>query len=396
MITDVPSQSTEPGRVYASIGIIAWNEEETIGPALASVFQQSFFSELARRGLRCELICIPNGCTDRTAEIAEEVFSQQKRVHPEADTFDCRVVATSERGKINAWNSFVHSLSAPDAQFLFLMDSDILIHNRETLWSMLATLENHPEASVSVDCPCKDIESKHRRSLLERASLAASHLTQAGQAQLCAQLYCIRSQIARNIYLPKDLTACDDGFIKTLVCTDFLTRPVCPERIRMADDAAHTFEAYTSPAAILRNQKRQVIGQTIVHILVDDYLKGLPEGQRVRLAKTLKEQEQADPNWLRRLIAEHVRRTKHFWRLYPGLLSCRFQRLARLAPFKKVTCFPVAAAGFCVNFLASFLAYQFLKSGCTTYWPQAERSGFAALAAEGGQPQLSQAVPSRR
>lgn len=395
MITNTACDSISPGRVYASIGIIAWNEEEAIGPALGSVFQQSLFSELARRGLRCEVICIPNGCTDRTAEVAQELFAQQARVHPEADAFECRVVPTSERGKINSWNRFVHSLSDPQAQFLFLMDADILIHNRETLGSMLITLEEHPEANVSVDRPCKDIESRKRKSFFERASLAASHLTQAGEAQLCAQLYCIRSEIARNIYLPKDLTACDDGFIKTLVCTDFLTRSLCPERIRVADDAAHTFEAYTSPTAILRNQKRQIIGQTIVHLLVDRYLKALPEWQRVRLAETLKEKEQADPDWLRRLIAEHLQGTKHFWQLYPGLLTRRFQRLSRLAPFKKALCFPVAAAGFLINLVAGFLAYQFLKSGSTTYWPRAKRSGFTALGAESG-PQLSPAIHSRR
>ena len=49
-------------------------------------------------------------------------------------------------------------------------------------------------------------------------------MTGSASAQLCGQLYCIRAEVARNIYLPKDLCACDDGFIKALVCTDFLTQ----------------------------------------------------------------------------------------------------------------------------------------------------------------------------
>ena len=110
-------------------------------------------------------------------------------------------------------------------------------------------------------------------------SLGASQMTGSARAQLCGQLYCIRAEVARNIYLPKDLCACDDGFIKALVCTDFLMHQVWPWRIVAAADAAHTFEAYVSPAGILKNQKRQMIGQTIVHVLVDDYLKKLPTSQ---------------------------------------------------------------------------------------------------------------------
>ena len=61
-----------------------------------------------------------------------------------------------------------------------------------------------------------------------------SEMTRAAHGQLCAQLYCIRAEVARNIYLPKDLAACEDGFIKALVCTDFLTHEVKPERVRLA------------------------------------------------------------------------------------------------------------------------------------------------------------------
>ena len=48
--------------------------------------------------------------------------------------------------------------------------------------------------------------------------------------------------------------------------------------------ASHIFEAYTSPADILQNQKRQMIGQTVVHILVDKYLKSLPAADRTPYA----------------------------------------------------------------------------------------------------------------
>jgi glycosyltransferase involved in cell wall biosynthesis len=356
-----------------SIGIIAWNEEQGIGAMLESVFQQSIFAELGKRGRRCEIICVTNGCTDRTPEVVAEIFARRSLEHPDAGNFSCRVMNVSERGKINAWNRFVHTFSARDAKYLFLMDADILIHPRETLWNMVATLEKNTEASISVDLPRKDISFKQRKTLWERMSMGASQMTGSASAQLCGQLYCIRSEVARNIYLPRDLCACDDGFIKALVCTDFLMHRVWPWRIVAAAGAAHTFEAYVSPAVILKNQKRQMIGQTIVHVLVDDYLKKLPVGQRMKLAEALSRKEQADPNWLKQLIAEHLRRTRFCWQLYPGLLSHRFKRLRALNWFKRIACFPAALAGFFMALASSFLAYASLKKGATDYWPRAER-----------------------
>ena len=366
-------ERSTPAPLLVSIGIIAWNEEKGVGSMLESVFQQSLFAELGRRGRHCEIICVTNGCTDRTPEVVAEMFARQNQQHPEAANFSCRVMNVSERGKINAWNRFVHSFSARDAKYLFLMDADILIHPRETLWNMVNTLEQKLEASISVDLPCKDISFKKRKTVWERMSLGASQMTGSASAQLCGQLYCIRAEVARNIYLPKDLCACDDGFIKSLVCTDSLTHQVWPGRIVVAPDASHTFEAYVSPAGLLKNQKRQMIGQTIVHVLIDNYLKTLPLIQRMKMAGTLAEKEKADPSWLKRLIAEHIRRTRFWWQLYPGLLGHRFKRLASLNWFQRIVCFPAAMAGFFLALAASFMAYRSLIKGATDYWPRAER-----------------------
>src|SRR5439155_6031526 len=136
---------------------------------------------------------------------------------------------------------------------------------------------------------------------------------------------------------------------------------VVPARIQVADEAEHTFEAYTSPAAIFKNQKRQMIGQTIVHILLDKYLRELPPTERESPGEKLRQNEKADPMWLKRRIAEHLERTRFFWRLYPGLLSHRFKRLARLSPAKRVFCFPAAAVGFLGALVSSFAAHRFLK-----------------------------------
>jgi glycosyltransferase involved in cell wall biosynthesis len=357
-----------------SIGIFAWNEERAIKATIESLLQQSFFTRLRRRGWRCEVVCVANGCTDRTAALAAEIFA--KRLDSAADCIEGRAENLVERGKVNAWNEFVHRLSAREAKFLFMMDADILIHRPDTLWLMLRALENDPEANIAVDRPCKDTEFKPRKTWRDAMSLAASRMTSAATGQLCGQLYCIRAEVARNIYLPKDLAACEDGFIKSVVCTDFLTRPAAAERIRIAAGAEHTFEAYTSLGAILKNQKRQIIGQTIVHVLVDQELPRLTIGERKQFAGTLRAREAADPGWLKRRLVEHLRQVHFFWRLYPGLLGQRFRRLSRLGWSKRVRYFPAAAAGWAAALISSFMAYRALKAGCTDYWPRAERTGF--------------------
>jgi len=382
-----PIASTgKPGRIYLSIGIVAWNEERNIARMLDSLFRQSLFERLSGRGLKAQIFCAANGCTDRTVGIATDAFEKQSREHPFKQAFECRALDITKRGKVNAWNTFVHKESSPDAQYLMMMDADILIDNVNTLASMLFTLEENPMTSVTTDEPRKHFALKPRKSLRETLSLLISDLTRAGQAQLCGQLYCIRSSVARRIFLPRDIGALEDGFIKAVVCTDFLTAAITPDRIVQAPDASHIFEAYTSARAVLNNQKRQMIGQTVLHILVDDYLRTLSVPQRLNLAGTLEELERDDPDWLKRLIAAHLARTRFFWRLIPGAASLRFRRLARLHGLQRVGYFPAALAGFVFSVAGMYLARRALKEGYTQYWPHAKSGGAippAELAAHG-------------
>jgi glycosyltransferase involved in cell wall biosynthesis len=362
---------------HISIGILAWNEEEAIEATLKSLFMQSLFAEAMHRDLTCEVLCVANGCTDNTAEVAAKVFAAQRSNHPSKEAFSCRVVTIKERGKTNAWNEYVHTHSARTARSLFLMDGDIIIQHPDTLRNMYAALCAHPEASVSVDQPIKDVALKPDKTLRDRLSLATSRMTQTGSAQLTGQLYCIRAEVAQRIYLPRDLLV-EDGFIKSLVCTDFLTRPHCPSRIVRAENASHVFQAYTSVRDVLKNQKRQMMAQTITHLLVDNYLNELPAGTKADLAQLVREKDSTDPLWLKRLIREHVRGTKHFWRLFPGILGFRFQRLAKLKRPERLRHMPAALAGFCATLISSRAAHRALRAGYIDYWPKRqdrERSG---------------------
>lgn len=372
MTLDEPNHCDLP---YVSIAIFAWNEERAIQSTLQSLLEQDLYGELRRRRLCCEVICVANGCTDQTCAVAGDFLHGQMIRHPDKEALRCSVANLAARGKVNAWNQFVHRLSAPGARFLFMMDADILIHCRQTLWNMLTTIENDPEVTVAVDVPRKDIAFKRSHSFRDHLSLAASQMTLRAEGQLCGQLYCIRAEAARRIYLPKDLAACEDGFIKVLVCTDFLEHASWAKRIRVAPGAEHTFEAYTSPSAILKNQKRQIMGQTMVHLLVDRYLPALAPAERQDLAVFLRAKDASEPGWLKCLLAEHLRLIRGFWLLHPGLLGNRFRHLRKLGPLHRIRCFPAACAGAVMALAASFMAYCSLRKGCTDYWPKAKRVG---------------------
>jgi glycosyltransferase involved in cell wall biosynthesis len=367
-----------PAPVRLSIAVRAWNEEKVIRKTLMSVLQQSLFEELSRRGERCEVICIPNGCTDRTAQIAASVFAEQGKTHPFAGALSCRVEEIAEAGRNNTWNAFVHDLSSREAEFLYIMDSDILFNRRGTLFKMYAALLNNPEACIASDRPMKDISFKKNKSLLDRISLATTDMTRTIQGQITGQLYCIRAAVARRLWLPKDLGAPDDGFIKAIVCSDFFQHESNPGRIVTAEGASHVYESYASVKEILNNQKRQMIGQTTVHVLVEG-LKQLPPEQRTNLSPTLKRMDEEDPDWVKRLIHDHVRRKRYFWRLFPDALSFRFKRWWKMGGIKRLTHFPAAVAGFAVTLIACARAQRHFKRGLMHYWPKASRDRIQRL-----------------
>src|SRR5476649_1519572 len=94
--------------IALSIGIMAWNEEVSIGPMLASLFRQSIFAQLASREKACEIVCLCNGCTDRTVEVVDSIFTEMLREHPDRGSFRAWVADIPMPGRNNAWNRFVH------------------------------------------------------------------------------------------------------------------------------------------------------------------------------------------------------------------------------------------------------------------------------------------------
>lgn len=362
-------KATKPANhPHVSIGVIFRNEEDALGDALKSLFEQLIFAELRSRNLQCEVICVASGCTDNSPLIAKWFCDEQNANHPCKDLLTCRTVAIPEPEKTHAWNLFTHCLSTKSSQFCFLMDGNIVIDQRTTLWNMYAALTSHSEAVVAVDQTRKAIS----RGLLRSLRSAFNPLAKPAGVRFNGQLYCIRADAARNIYLPEALPGWEDEFIETIVCTEFLTRAASHDSILLARNASHLSEPSHSMGELLGNQWRQAIGQAVVHIIVDDHLRRLPFVDRVRLAETLQREERRDPSWLSRLLTAHLSKTKHFWELFPGLLGeCRL-RLAKLNWCQKVVQLPSALARLLVRLASCWMAYHSLKHDCA-HWLAANR-----------------------
>ena len=362
--------------ITLSIGIMAWNEEASIGPMLASLFGQTIFAHLEARGERVEVVCLANGCTDGTVAVAGKIFTTMEREHPARLGLSARVEDITQPGRNNAWNRFVHEFTARGTRFICLMDADIAFDRPDTLQLVLTELESNPRLGGASDTPVKAVADRNRPTLRERLSLATSEMTGTIEGRLNGMLYCLRTNIARNLYLPLDVLVNDDGFFKEAICTNFFRAPSDPSKVVSVRAATHLYEPYLALRDVVNNQKRQMIGQATVHVMVE-YLLTLPERDRAQLAATLRRLDASDPDWLKKKINAHVARTGFFWRLFPGILGFRWRRLGRMRGWKRVTHFPAAAAGFGVTLVACWQAARFLRRGATNYWPKTGRQTVA-------------------
>ena len=112
------------------------------------------------------------------------------------------------------------------------------------------------------------------------------------------------------------------------------------------------------------------------------HLKTLPLKQRTDLAHTLRHKEEASPDWIERLVAEHLQRVRYFWRLFPDAASFRFKRWWRMRGLKRLTHLPATLVGFAMTMIACAQASRHFKHGKMHFWPKAARENICNLAAD--------------
>jgi glycosyltransferase involved in cell wall biosynthesis len=343
-----------------SLGILAWNEEDSIRATIHSVFAQSLIRDLGKTGHQVEVICVPNGCTDNTAQAANGAMlaAADRLSHPE--NLRWRVNALQRPGKTNAWNVFIHELADPQADVIFMIDADIQIYMPDTLSNMLNKLMQNPEAFICTDLPVKHIVFKQRYSLLDQISLHTARINQSASGQLCGQLYCARAAWLRRLWIPEQIIV-EDGFIKKMAVSNFLTEPEdATRRLVIGETASHVFEAYTRLPDVLATHRRQIAGY-IIHRWIWEYLQAhLNEAPDA--AALIESLNRTEPDWSRRLIADKVKE-RDYTRIYRILISTRFIRFRNFSASKKAAYTPLLAVQILLDSLQFLAALNMLCHG---------------------------------
>jgi Glycosyl transferase family 2 len=337
-----------------SIGMLAYNEASGIRNTLESFLQQSIFRS-PTRSFEIEIIAVPNGCQDQTAAIMRETLGQM--INPtDYPNVSWQVHELARPGKSNAWNHYVHQFSDPQAEYLFLVDADILFPDQHTLLPLLDLLERQPTVGVAVDQPVKDVVLKPHKNLIEHLSTVVSQLSgSSGAAWLCGQLYCARAKLLRQIYIPAELPA-QDAFLYEMLTTNCLTAPQQRDRIARAPDTLHVFEAYTHPQKLLKHERLMLIAK-ITNALVFEQLHGvLDQGlQRQSAAALCREWDQQNPQWVKHLIRTQ-RRNQSGWFVPSAFWRRRFINLSHKSWFKRLYLFPLALGAMLVDLFVLYTA----------------------------------------
>lgn len=96
-----------------SVAIFAHNEAATLADAVRS-------AQIAGEGASTEIVILANGCRDNTVQIARDLALVYRNIH---------VIEIALADKANAWNHYVHEISAQlpfcDALMHVFMDGDV-------------------------------------------------------------------------------------------------------------------------------------------------------------------------------------------------------------------------------------------------------------------------------
>ncbi|HYF13592.1 MAG TPA: glycosyltransferase [Phycisphaerales bacterium] len=340
-----------------SIGMLAYNEAQRIDSTIRCVFAQTLLRE-PPEGAGVELVIVPNGCKDATAEIARASVARELAALGPGTRVTARVEELPKPGKSNAWNEYVHRLSDQSADLVFLLDSDITFNHERCLRMVLDKLLAHPEAHCAVGRPLKDAAFKEKKSLLDRLSLLASRSSADGPATIAGSMYVVRGPFIRRVWMPAGLLT-EDGFIRAMIITDLFTRKDNPSRIVREERASQIFEAVRSPVGVFKHSKRLLVGARI-NACVYDKLWNLPAGEDA--GSYCKRMQDADPDWLKNVVRERTG-GRGWWVMQPGLLFKRLNALKYKPAVRAVLHAPVALAIFPFDLAVLIAANNAVRRG---------------------------------
>ena len=347
-----------------SVGVVAWNEEDSIALALESILKQTIFREAEKLKLESELIVIANGCTDRTVQVTDEFFRKARGEFPEGGPVRLRLEIVPEAGFANAWNLLAHTYSRPDADFIYFVNADIVIDQPDAFDQMLRRLQRDYVMRVISPAGRKHIEASKCKTLCDRLNLAVTRFTEKNQtAQVRGHCFCSRASAMRSVWLPKRFPGAVDGCFKRLIVNDMAAGPDHPARVGLAANASYTFEAYRSFRDIYFRRVRLFVGQTFIETLVRHLKTMRAEQPELDMTAYLRVRDESDPAWLHRLVQLSIYVNGLFSTMPSPWFRFRFWRNPETSLFKKLCMLPVAVSAFLFDVPVFLSAAWRLKTG---------------------------------
>ncbi len=340
-----------------SIGILAYNEEDSIATTLRSLTRQTLLKH-AESGDQVEVCVVANGCTDGTIERAQEFCAETKMPGVQFRVFEIPVA-----GKHYAWNQFVHELASPDTTVFVLMDADIVFRTTDTIEQLCSSLNRSPHAVAAAGLAYKDIELLGTRNPLLWLSARLTRLKRhEPRAIVRGQLTAYKAQAARQLWLPPTLIH-EEGYIKDLLVSDFLTAEPDPYRILCVPKAGYVFQAYRKWKDIVATQARARISELQRFVLMCELRRERSTGDVDRpICEVLREWLDENPNWLDQLMARHVA-GRGFWVMFPGAVWHRMSEWGRMTGYQRWLSLPIALAGTAGDLFFAILANRQVKQG---------------------------------
>ncbi|NWG92205.1 MAG: glycosyltransferase family 2 protein [Parvularculaceae bacterium] len=280
-----------------AIGILAHNEEGSIGATIGSLLKQTV---IANPSIGKEIIVVANGCADETAAVAEGALSELAG----AANCSARVVDVAAAGKANAWNVFVHEASAKDADFFVLLDADIEFGSFDAIERLVDHLVKEPDILIAPDQPVKRFSE--RGGPLGALIRALQKTGSDDDHALSGQLYAARAAALRSVVMPIGVVV-EDGFLRAMTLTKGFTQPEKLSLIRRAPGVRHFYKPYESLNSIYRYERRQAVGTTINRFLYDEFRQWRAAGLDV--TEEIRRRNAANPAWLEALVAERVKKS---------------------------------------------------------------------------------------
>ncbi len=350
--------STLSQRVQVDVGIFAHNEGGRIGAIIRDLAKQDVFES---EYITVKMHILANGCSDQTVADAEKAVSK----FPDRIASFYEIYDIPQSGKSRTWNTFVHVISRRDTDVLILMDGDVRIHAVDALSQMISSFSRSQKLQVVNSRPVKDLAlSDQQIGLLGRVISLGGGALNDWRKSICGQLYAVRAEVARRIWMPIGLPV-EDGFLRAMILTDFLTGPEDFARIDGVEGVWHEYESENTIGGLVRHQQRIIVGSAINAMLFGLIRRNAPD---ICSARAMLEAAAQDDSWL--ACAEQRELPTWPYGYVPfSFLTKRLSRAFQNGSWRRPSAFLVLAAGMALDALVYCLAtIRLATRGGANHW----------------------------